>query len=1148
MKGTMLACCKYVILGAAAIPFVVIAVALFPILNWHWWVGMFLPLIVLPVWGGAVLLKKLLLRMSERRSAQPAGEDGAPGKKFAEEGQNRLDELHGSWKKAVETLRASHLKKEGDPLYVLPWYLVMGESGSGKSTAIKSARLSSPFADDAGSAGGTRGCDWRFYDQGILIDTAGRYAMPADPVRDNEEWRELISLLLKYRRREPINGLIVTVAADKLAKGPAQDLENDGRQLRSRIDELMLELGITFPVYVLVTKCDLIRGMTRFCAGLPEKSLEQPMGLVNEGTSTDLSAFLERFSRSMDERLASLRLRLLHRRESGPASGDLLLFPDEIRHLMPSLDAFMLAAFGQNHYQETPLLRGIHLCSAQQQGMPRSCLPAELRPIGEQEPPPGAGRGLFLHDFFEKVLPRDRGLLAPTARTMKWNALAGRVALMSWLLIGASLCVLLSYSFMKNLAVIREASALVAETPELRGGPAANLAAMDRMGRMISNVEQRNLNWGTPRLGLNRSRQIEQALKARYCSQFRDRFLVFHDRNLAKTIGGFSRATPDHLFGSHIVHLSRRTNLLKSRLESDRLDELASLPLPDHLDSALRLDGDSEPSFGLLYLNYAAWRSDRGELGQEVRQLQSMLKQAFALKGTSLDWLLEFADRDEPHAAVSLQEFWGGTLPLREEPAIAPAFTGKGKECVTALVREISAAYPEQGVLELEKGDFEIRYRNACLAAWQKFARQLSKGEQRLIAPKEWRRAAADMAGEQGPYYSFMRRAAVELEPFVSGAAEMPIWLMQLYGFQLLNSIGPEAGVASSAGKKGEGIADKLGRLIGKRTTPLAGVSSADVAREYLGAVARIAPVAKSRSMAHQMALEAFSEPPGGSKSPLFQAADAAQRLNALLAQGGTDDTFSSLITGPITFYGTFVRMETACSLQAHWEEKVLKEVQGTSNPQTLQYLLDKDGPVWKFVGAFADPFIGWSPGRGYYSKSALGGSVPFKPEFYAFLAKGAKAKIAAAATNKASYQMTIKGLPTDANSEARVKPQSTRLELQCATGSQVITNMNYPVSRPFAWSPGVCGDVLFQIDIGDVVLTRKYTGARAFPDFLRDFPGGRHTFYPGQFPAEKRALETMGIEFIRVKYQMFGADEIASGQADELPSRVPAKITECWD
>ena len=1141
MKETVLVCCRYVLFGAAVIPFLVIAYVMFPLLSWSWRIGAFLPFLALLMWGALVLLKKAMLGQGVKALAEQAGglPEGVP-----EAEHDRLQELQQCWKGGIDTLRGSHLKQEGNPLYVLPWYLVMGESGSGKSAALKSARLRSPFPERGGGAGGTRNCDWRFYDQGILIDTAGRYAVPVDAERDNEEWRTLLWLLGKHRSKEPINGLILTLPADKLVRGDLQELEDYGRELRYRIDEMTRLLGVVFPVYLLITKCDLVSGMGEFCARLPEQGLDQPMGLVNEEMSPDVPAFSERFWESVDNRLRSLRLLLLHRPWKDPARAGFLLFPDALRALKPSLHAFVSAAFAANHYQETPLLRGIYLSSASRDFIPGHA-PAP-RAAGDEGGRQGGSQGVFLHDFFEKVLPGDRWLWAPSERSVAWHRTAGKLALAGWLVAGASLCGLLSGSFVKNLAVIRDAAALVDVDQRPNRGVGPDLAALEVMRVRVSELERKNMDWWVPRFGLNRSKQYEEVLKARYCREFSDRFLVSFDRSLAAAVGDFTPGTPDHLFGSCVLHLSRRCNLVKARLQEEQLASLLAMPLPDYpFFPSLLVDGNGPP-FANLYLNYLAWSSDRQRLSQELQLLQLLLKQALAMKGRDLGWLLGFVDWQQPGAAIALRQFWHGSRPLPAEPVIAPAFTRKGREKVTAFFDEISASYPEPGLLERDKEAFRSAYRNACFVAWQNFAWQLPTGEQRLAGAKEWREAAAGMAGEDGPYFIFIKRALAELEPFVGNAEVLPSWILQLHRFQALRAAGAEAGVATSAAARKKAIADRMGRLIGNKGS--AAPSGGEVASDYLNAIAQIAPVAKSRPLAHRMALEAFNDAAEVGKSPLFRAVDAAQRLNALLQQGEGDETFSRIVSGPITFYGTFIRMETACDLQAQWEEKVLKEVQGKSDPQTLKYLLGKDGPVWKYLGECADPFIGWSPGRGYYAKSALGGSIPFRPEFYSFLARGTRAKIAAAAQPRQSYQVTIKGLPTDANDEALIKPQGTRLELQCASGSQVIANMNYPVVKPFHWSPDTCGDVLFQIDIGDTVLTRRYPGPRGFPAFLREFSGGRQTFYPGQFPQQRKALERMGIRYIRVNYQMFGANEVASEQADLLPGRVPEKIAECWD
>ena len=112
---------------------------------------------------------------------------------------------------------------------------------------------------------GTRNCDWWFFEQAVLIDTAGRYAIRVDEEKDKEEWQKFLSLLAKYRKKEPLNGLIVTVSADSLNDRNAENLERYGRDIRKRVDELTRVLGAKFPVYVMVTKCDLIQGMTQFC-------------------------------------------------------------------------------------------------------------------------------------------------------------------------------------------------------------------------------------------------------------------------------------------------------------------------------------------------------------------------------------------------------------------------------------------------------------------------------------------------------------------------------------------------------------------------------------------------------------------------------------------------------------------------------------------------------------------------------------------------------------------------------------------------------------------------------------------------------------------------------------------------------------------
>lgn len=1144
---------KYVLLVMAVVLLLLLIVGLVLILDWPWWVGVFIILCLVGLCFGGFFLKKLWLRRKEQRFVQQViAEDESHLKMLQGKEREEYMDLQNRWKEAVETLRRSHLKKQGNPLYVLPWYLVMGESGSGKTTAITSAKLSSPFVDATRTSGvsGTRNCDWWFFEQAIVIDTAGRFAIPVDEGRDKEEWQKFLSLLVKYRKREPIHGLIVTVSADKLATSPVEALEEDGRTIRRRIDELMRVLGVKFPVYLLVTKCDLVQGMTQFAEMLPEKSLEQPMGVVNQDLSKNVSGFLDRVISSIGERLSTIRLLLLQQSQGKELKTGVLLFPEEFKNLKKGLTAFAGYSFQENPFQETPILRGIYFSSGRQEGTPYSHFLGALGLIGERDILPGTSKGLFLHDFFASILPRDRGLFAPTTRALEWQVITRNLGLAAWIFVWIAAAGVMSFSFVKNLSTIRTASHEFSRPPVLSGEMTADLVVMDRYRQMIHKVEARNSNWWVPRFGLNESRKVEAGLKERYCSLFQGRFVVPLDKRVNESMAGFSAGTPDDVVAPYVVHLARRINLLKARLDKGTSEALLAKPLPAYVTRTGEqpVDVETGKKFGDLYISALVWRMDTAEMTKELSVLQTWYKHLLALRSGNLQWLVTWANRPGGPPPVTLQSFWGGSLPLQDEKVVAPAFTRKGKELINGLLAEMTSAHPEPELLEKSKGSFEEWYRGSCFATWQGFAAQFPRGRERLKGEKEWREVVAKMSSDQDPYFAFISMVTSELEPF-AGKGDLPPWLQQTYQFQILRTKGAAGAMVSKTTEEGKKLVEKLEQSLGKKTPVSSSLDSPSAAykaiQEYQTALGGVAQGTKSRNQAFQLALQVYGED-AAAKSPFNAAYDAAARLKSSIGGGRVDDIFGRLIQGQCDFLWAFVRRETACSLQGQWEEKVLQEAQGAADdPQVMQYLVGQEGPVWKFVNGPAKPFLGWGAQKGYYAKMALGGAVEFDPILYSFLSKGAKAKVAAAP--KQSSGVTIRGLPTDSNPEARVKPHSTRLELQCVSGTQSLENLNYPVQKTFNWSAESCSDVLFQIEAGEAVLTKRYSGPQAFPAFLEDFPGGRRIFYSNDFPAQKQALERMGIKYIKVNYQISGQQAVV-GRAKALPGRIPGSITRCWD
>ncbi len=1260
---------KVFLIFAAALVVLCLVFGAVLLLEWPWWVGFFVLLGMAGVWLGIVVIRKMLLRRREQNFVQQVIEqDDSYARGMGDRDKERSKELQDRWKEAIQALRSSHLKKLGNPLYVLPWYMIIGESASGKTTAIKSARLSSPFAELSRTSGisGTRNCDWWFFEQAILIDTAGRYAIPVDEGRDRDEWQKFLSLLIKFRKREPVNGLVVTVAADKLIDPRLEVLEDDGRNIRRRIDELMRVLGAKFPIYLLVTKCDLIQGMTQFCDNLPEKTLSQAMGFLNRNMSKDVVSFHERAVNTIGERLRDLRL-LIFQKAGSRIDPELLLFPEEFERIKPGLDAFMKVAFQENPYQETPILRGIFYSSGRQEGSPYSHFLSSLGLLEESEVLPGTNRGLFLQDFFSKILPKDRRLFTPTQRTLEWGRLTRNLGLTSWMAIAIALCGLLSFSFVKNLNTLKVSAVDFTPPPILQGEIFADVVSMDRFKQAILNLEGENDSWWIPRFWLTESLEVEKRLKEKYCAQFRDGFLAAFDKQMSDSMSGFSSTTPDPVIGRHAAHLVRRINLLKARLEGKSLEALAGKPQPSFdtivVSADARILPELREKFHGLYLYNLVWRDDTSRLNQEMNMLQSWLKLVLELHPDEMHWLAAWTDENPELSDILLQDFWGGSVPFaaqyaevsgdgsgsdakngspaesagmpespetevspavaenpegRREIAVRRSFTSAGKETIESFLGEMEEALPDRVVLAGRKTEFEKWYKEAYFREWYEFGESFPKGVRRLNGKTEWQQVASIIATEKSPYFALLDRMALELDPFQAsflGDKEIPPWVDLVFEFQaVLEEAGKKAGsgvgafqdanIVKRATVQVQAKINRFQRETGLKQTPggsqklQSRMIAAKALEQYYKALQDITPVASSRKVAFQMTAAVFGEDPATGASPFFIAKSAAGNLKTAMAETPLEQTvFWELAEGPWRFLWEYSTREAACQIRTMWEENVLVEVQNISDiGSRVNLLLGSDGFATKFIQGPAEPFLSRNLKKGYYSKEVLDKKIQFEDDFLNFITKGSLAvqpiraesiadKSSSSSSSSSSspppppppafpsnFSVTIRGLPTDANVEAQIRPHATNLEVRCAAETLGMMNLNYPVQKTFNWSPSECGDVNFSIEVGNLVLSSKYTGEDAFPRFLREFSKGTRTFYAKDFPENQSALERLGVQYIRVNYQFSNHEPVlaflaekaklkakeksqqrAQQRAQQSAPRIqvpklPENIVQCWD
>jgi type VI secretion system protein ImpL len=313
----------------------------------------------------------------------------------------------------------------GQFLYELPWYMFIGAPGSGKTTALLNAGLQFLLDDNTKGAvqgvGGTRNCEWWFTQDAVLIDTAGRYTtQESDKDVDAAAWDNFLALLKKNRPRQPINGVLLTVNVQDLLQQGAAERAQHAKALRARLGELHTKLGLRAPVYVLVTKADLIGGFNETYEALTAEERQQVFGFSfdlarSEATpGQPLADFDDRFQ-ALQQRLIEQLLPRMQAERDPLRRAAMFAFPQELAALRGVLAEFLGAVFsGGGALEQAPRVRGIYFTSGTQEGSPIDRVMGALgRSFGidtRSAPMQGRGKSFFLHRLLKDVVFAERGL------------------------------------------------------------------------------------------------------------------------------------------------------------------------------------------------------------------------------------------------------------------------------------------------------------------------------------------------------------------------------------------------------------------------------------------------------------------------------------------------------------------------------------------------------------------------------------------------------------------------------------------------------------------------------------------------------------------------------------------------------------------
>jgi hypothetical protein len=364
----------------------------------------------------------------------------------------KLDDMRQEFGRGLEIYQ-----KYDKDLYDLPWYLVVGESGSGKTEAIRRSEIPFPpgLQDFMQGTGGTLSMHWWFTNEAVILDTAGRLMVREEGSAGTQDpqWTKFLGMLKQSRLECPINGLVLVIPADVLVprNDPGEQatnqarIDNTARQIAEQMEHITHELGVRFPIYILITKCDQIIGFRDFFNYVDTAAeRHQVLGWSNPNPlDTPLNyGDVEGCLAEIAERLRKRRMNRLLDRQRGQSEDErvsemeaLFAFPDNFEAIGPSLERYFRYIFSLGTEASTtwkssivPFLRGIYFTSALQEGFEvdeavASALGLSLKDYlkrgkEEQEEDPNS-RSYFIRDLVLNKVFQEKGLVCPVDRAVR---------------------------------------------------------------------------------------------------------------------------------------------------------------------------------------------------------------------------------------------------------------------------------------------------------------------------------------------------------------------------------------------------------------------------------------------------------------------------------------------------------------------------------------------------------------------------------------------------------------------------------------------------------------------------------------------------------------------------------------------------------
>lgn len=430
----------------------------FPLAAWQMraLVTLGVVLVVAMVWG-TMLARRLRKVNVKQAEAQKEQED--PILPMERKQQRLLD-------RQLAALKSNLPGRKG--IYRLPWYLVMGLEDAGKTSLIQRSGQTYTLTNVTRNNRGDRnafGFDWWIGDDGVLIDPDGELLSQSQGEGAGAEiqqrlWNHFIAWLERNRPQRPLNGVVLTIDLASLSVADPDQRQDRAILLRTRLRELMEQIGSRLPVYVTFTKMDLLYGFGPLVRTLSKQEKDRALGftfsLENQMDSDDwLSQFVDRYT-ALVERLTDRLPDVLANTRDAEERAAAYSFTRQLAGLKPVLEQFLTDLLSADVFSTPAMVRGTFFTSVLQEGVPEDAFvsaAAANYQIAEPIQPAqrsGQSANLFTRELFPKIIYPEAGLAGDNRRVIQSRQRRLAVSAVVAICAGAGLTAGWQHFFIRN--------------------------------------------------------------------------------------------------------------------------------------------------------------------------------------------------------------------------------------------------------------------------------------------------------------------------------------------------------------------------------------------------------------------------------------------------------------------------------------------------------------------------------------------------------------------------------------------------------------------------------------------------------------------------------------------------------------------------